>query len=98
MQSQFKHKLPKKDKVDALEFAQGFLTNVSASADTRSESISKAVTKAQEMAQAARNRITADEKSDKEEARLSMAEIKGLRQTANFWDNIAGHVPKVFFK
>jgi hypothetical protein len=90
MQSQKKHRMPKREKVNALDFAQGFLVSVSASADTREEAISKAVLSARNMQTAA---LSKSKDSD-----LRAAEAKEWTRTANFWDNIAGHLPKVKYK
>jgi hypothetical protein len=87
MQSQKKHRMPKKERVNALEFAQGYLISCSASADTRQEAISKAVTNANNMALAALAK-----------AKEGDGDAKELTATANFWTNIAGHLPKVTYK
>lgn len=90
MQSQRKHMRPKKEKVNAKEFAQGYLLSTASSADTRQEAIGKAVTNATLMASAA---LAKSKDGD-----TPAGEAKELVRTSNFWVNIAGHLPNVNYK
>lgn len=90
MQSQKKHRMPKKERVNAMDFAKGFLVSVSTTADTRQEAIGKAVASAQQMETATRSKA--------KDPDISSFEAKELTNTANFWMNIAGHIPKVTYK
>lgn len=90
MQSQRKFRKPKREKVNALAYAQGFLMSVSASADTRQEAIDKAAVKALEMSATAFIKALDPD--------IKAAEAKEWTRTGNFWNNIAGHIPKVKYK
>ena len=90
MQSDRKFKRDKRERVNAMEYATGFLISISASADTRGEAITKAVSSANQLKEAALSKA-------KDPDTLGM-EVKALMKTANFWANIAGHLPKVKYK
>lgn len=87
MQSQKKHRMPKKERVQVMDYAKGFLASVSASDDTKQEAVNKAIASALQMSSAAFNK-------SKDEG-LPNSEAKEYRKTANFWQNVAGHLPKV---